>query len=159
MFLEPAMKSFLCGVFVPVLVLGLASFTPAPSPTRTVPLKLSDLTLDRAFRETVNMFAIGGTLTLTMPPSSGVVITTIATNTNPQNGFQVTISKNGGAGQAITTGWHIGNSSGACGGTVIGLPQTVTLDPPFIARPGDTLTISCQDWLTIGGYAVFAGEV
>jgi hypothetical protein len=159
------MKRFLSGGLAMLGLVMLSSFAVVASRSEpkaaavqaVTPLKLSDLTLDRAFRETVNMLALGGTLTLGAPSSAGWVITTLSTNTNPVVGFQVTISKNGAPPQQVTTGWHVVTPGAVA--HVIPLPQTITLDPPLVVRPGETVSLSCQDWLTIGGYVVYPGEV
>jgi len=103
--------------------------------------KISDLQLDRAFRTPFTFPAgppTGTSITLQMPPGGGVIIT------------QLTGGAFGIAINGVTEPVYTVPSSGVY----------VPLDPPVIARPGDTVTIYGQPGSTAvaGGYTTLPGE-
>lgn len=129
----------------------------APGERRTTPLRVSDLTLDRAFRITVPMSSTATTLPTTA--TQGMVITHITCFAGLNTG-------SGGIEFSINGSWPelvIGQLLGGVGGGVW-KPSDVG-NPPIVVRPGDTLTIrqtlnpgSVID-VTVGGYFVYPGEV
>lgn len=156
------MKQFVYGALVATAVLGAAGFAvmkePVAGTKRNVPLKLSDLTLDRAFRYTIPIGTYNSPPTvLTAPANQGFVFTEFAPS--PTQGIVgLSISINGGPIESVPCGTSYG-SSGPTGGNV-----PAPLNPPIILRPSDTITISAPTFgsmftVTVGGYFVYPGEV
>jgi len=154
------MKQFLMGAAVATAVLGAAGFAAFKEPAAavavkmTMPLKLSDLTLDRAFRLTA---PIGANATPTVLPATsnqGFIITEI-TNPSAFSGASLTISINGAMPETIPLGAFTGGSA----------PLVFRdVNPPIIVRPGDSISIgqnvnTSPVAFTLGGYFVYPGEV
>src|SRR5436190_20534223 len=73
------MSRFMFGVLITVAVFALSSFAvtkPEPPAVRTVPWKVSDYTLDRAFRVPVSLTNTTP-ITSHMPVNGGVIITQV----------------------------------------------------------------------------------
>ncbi len=169
------MKGFLAGVGAATVLFALTSFAywsgkaervaqPPPTARRTGPLRIEDLTLDRAFRQRIDVPLVGSALAVPFPPTVGVVIRSLTTTRSgdPDNGsLQVHMAINGTPDERVMFGLIYGYNSDADRG------QTVTLDPPLVVRPGDALTMWFEGLsasqtslnLTIGGYFVYPGEV
>jgi hypothetical protein len=148
---ERAMKQFVYGALVATAVLGAAGFAMVKESTAaktTGPIKLSDLTLDRAFRYSVAFPASSPTV-ISAPPTIGFVLTYVFA---PSLGSFPTlpISINGGEISTIPCGF-----SSMSGQIVDG-----NLHHPIVIRPGDTLTVYTSSLtVTFGGYFVYPGEV
>ncbi len=154
------MKQFLLGAALATAVLGAAGFAVLKEPVadaavkKTMPLKLSDLTLDRAFRLTA---PIGANATPTVLPATsnqGFIITEIAVPTGV-SAASLTISINGAQPETIPLGAPIG------GGAPLVFRDA---NPPIIVRPGDSISIGQNVNIspiafTLGGYFVYPGEV
>ncbi len=154
------MKQFLMGAAVATAVLGAAGFAAFKEPAaavavkKTMPLKLSDLTLDRAFRITVAVGSLAVPTVIPTPATQGFVITHLSVPTS-QAGFAVSVGINGGAPETIPIGPVVSG----------GAPLTIRdMDPPIVVRPGDIVSIGQNSnptptAITLGGYFVYPGEV
>ena len=148
------MKQFVYGALVATAVLGAAGFAVMKEPVagaakRNVPLKLSDLTLDRAFRINA-MVGTAATPSILTATTQGFVITEVLA---PQwIGYtDVSVSINGASPESYSTN------------TATSRVVFRSVDPPIIVRPGDAIAF----WqgstnpvpYTIAGYFVYPGEV
>lgn len=138
------MNRFLLGALAMGVLVVLTSFSVATRPTLSRPLPspwtVSQYQLDRAFR-----LQLYNNQSLTLPSTYGVIITQIRPITGAGT---VTITVNGTAEQ-----FPIGSSSAD--------PVFYDLNPPIIARPGDTLAISTTNMSSqwgIAGYTTLPGE-
>jgi hypothetical protein len=147
------MKQFILGAALSAVVFGAAGFAVAMEPARTVPLKLSDLTLDRAFRMT---FAIPmAPIVVPGDPNVGFVINYLSCPDAGLTNSGVDIGPVGEIPERVPAG-ALSQNNGAekCGRF---------LESPIIIRPGTAFTIS-QNFstfsnVTIAGYFVYPGEV
>ena len=153
------MRNFVLGALATLcvfLAMGAARFVPSSSEAsvatavrKTFPIKLSELTLDRAFRfQFTPGYFSGNPTVIPFPGTVGIIITSIAAPMG--NGVKYQLSVNGGPVQDIFTS------------------VTATeyrLDPPVIVPPGGTLTIgdngniAGSPAVAVSGYYVFPGEV
>jgi hypothetical protein len=173
------MKSIFLSVAVALLVLGLSSFaTKAGLPkAQQGPLAVSQLTLDRAFRQVVPISGTG--TSAQFPPVKGVVITEIAMEPRSappdlQDAVGVQVVVDGGLQTTacfLQEQWN--NSSGQRCNTK---DRRVHFDPPIVVAPGHSLALTLVDqsqmtmqWgppasgapvnFSIAGYVVYQGDV
>jgi hypothetical protein len=138
--------------------------SPTAAPQAVPPLKLSDMALNRVFRQTLSLPAGGAPLSINFPPAFGIVLRSInigGTFAGP-NDLLIQVAVNGGAPES----YRLGYTGGVY--TVVDFGQIVTLDPPAVFRPGDSVTVTAispagftlgPTPVTLGGYLVFPGEV
>lgn len=148
------MRQFLSGAAVASAVLVAAGFAVVKEPAaasvrKTVPLKLSDLTLDRAFRYQFNVgdFAVNPTI-IQLPATVGIVITSIR---DPNAAYKFRVAINGGLLEDFE------NSAA---------PVGHNLAPPLIVPPGGSISVGAtngnplvQKEVAVAGYFVYPGEV
>jgi hypothetical protein len=153
------MKQFLLGAAVASAVLGAAGFavTKAPAAAKgSGPLKLSDLTLDRAFRYEFPAAPVSAPTVIPFPPTQGFVLTRIESRVAVNQAVPIVFfSLNGGPQQSVATG------AATTGGIPVYYLDGI-VDPPLVIRPGDLLSIWSPNPglpMTIGGYIVYPGEV
>lgn len=160
------MRRYLIGAalaFVVTATAGFAIYGPSSSPpAKMVPLKLSDLTLDRAIRYEVTAGVSSvSPLPIPFPPTVGVVITRIESDQYTYNVPQVFYSINGGPHHSVKSGFFVVPN----GAPTTALYIDGELDPPLVVRPGDILNLSCSQpngtpaQLVLCGYFVLPGEV
>ncbi|HYC76482.1 MAG TPA: hypothetical protein VEI02_02540 [Planctomycetota bacterium] len=139
------MRKYLIGAAITAAVFVGASFAWAPERAvrTTGPLRLADLTLDRAFLFTAPIGDASSPTVLPANPNAGVVLTTVL---GPAQTF---VSIDGLPPIPL-------------------LPQPgqndkVLLDPPIVVRPGQAFAIWTNTYAgyqaTLGGYFVYPGEV
>lgn len=142
------MRQSLAGAALASLAIFLGSSAATQQGTT---IRLDDLTLDRAFRVTVQIpgsptYAIAGTgLVIPTSPSLGMAITRIRGDWN--------------AG----TLWYSVNGNPAEAFRIVG-PNEFEVDPPIVVRPGSSIELGIT-WnagaqlVTIAGYVLHPGEV
>lgn len=158
------MKQFLLGAALTVAVTAAAGFAVARSPAKMVPLKLSDLTLDRAFRyEFAAGVSSGSPVSFAFPPAPtgfGVVVTRIESDQYTYNPPQVFYSVDGGPHASVKSGFFVAGAAPSVAAYIDG-----TVDPPLVVYPGQTISFSSSNPngtpsnIVVCGYIVYPGEV
>ena len=175
------MKQFLSGVALTIVVMAAAGFARAKTAT-TGPLRLADLTLDRAFSTDIP-FASGLPFVIpTVANGSGFVLRQAwlepwigCTAAESTSAIAVRIEIDGIPQRTLCfQAERYSNTSLTASGN---RDRVVTLDPPVIVKPGQTavltpmlMELSTTSWVAasptttllrigVGGYVAYAGEV
>ncbi len=152
------MKSVLFGALLCLSLASLASFSVreseadpvAPVATRRGVIAFDDITLDRAFRVTIQVPGSAATTVFPMPSNLGVVIRELRPLSYPTP----IVGLNGPGVDALgnpTPNCVLWNTNLASDGT---LGPVTVFDPPLIVRPGETLHLSTNGGTSTGFYSI-----